>query len=105
VSVSDPPSGGAEIVSARIVWRWILESNGLDRVRHMAKDVTLYVGSTAPNYAKCRFRDAHEWEGVRSQIINAMNMGKGTIEIDRKGDKVVYVYSPFLAVSWVETGV
>jgi hypothetical protein len=71
----------------------------------MAKDVTLYIGSTAPNYAKFRFRDAHEWEGVRSQIITAMNMGKGTIEIDRKGDKVVYVYSPFLAVSWVETGV
>lgn len=82
-----------------------LAHNGLDRVRHMAKDVTLYIGSTAPNYAKFRFRDATEWEGVRSQIINAMNMGKGTIEIDRKGDKVVYVYSPFLAVSWVETAV
>jgi hypothetical protein len=48
---------------------------------------------------------SHQWEGVRSQIINAMNMGMGTIEIDRKGDRVVYVYSPFLAVSWVETGV
>jgi hypothetical protein len=68
----------------------------------MAKDVTLYIGSTAPNYAKFRFRDADEWEGVRAQIINAMNVGHGTIEIDRKGDKVVYVYSPFLAVSWVE---
>ena len=45
------------------------------------------------------------WEGVRSQIIDAMNAGRGTIEIDRKGDKVVYVYSPFLPVSWVETGV
>ena len=45
------------------------------------------------------------WEGVRSQIINAMNAGKGTIEIERKGDTVVYVYSPFLPVSWVETGV
>ena len=44
------------------------------------------------------------WEGVRSQIINAMNIGNGTIEINRKGDKVVYVYSPFLPVSWVETG-
>ena len=78
--------------------------SGLDRLCRMAKDVTLYVGSTAPYYAKFRFRDAREWEGVRSQIINAMNMGKGTIEIDRKGDRVVYVYSPFLAVSWVETG-
>ena len=76
----------------------------LDSVHHMAPDVTLYIG-TAPNYAKFRFTDPHLWEGVRSQIINAMNMGKGTIEIDRKGDKVVYVYSPFLAVSWVETGV
>ena len=82
-----------------------LAHSGVDRVRHMATDVTLYVGSTPPNYAKFRFRDAHEWEGVRAQIINAMKMGKGTIEIDRKGDKVVYVYSPFLAVSWVETGV
>ena len=70
----------------------------------MATDVTLYIG-TAPNYAKFRFTDAAVWEGVRSQIINAMNMGKGTIEIDRKGDKVVYVYSPFLPVSWVETGI
>lgn len=34
-----------------------------------------------------------------------MNMSKRTIEIDRKGDKVVYVYSPFLPVSWAETGV
>ncbi len=68
----------------------------------MTKDVTLYIGSQAPNYAKFRFNDAAQWEGVRSQIINAMNMGKGTIEIQRKSDKVVYVYSPFLAVSWVE---
>ena len=64
----------------------------------MATDVTLYIG-TAPNYAKFRFTDAPVWERVRSQIIDAMNMGKGTIEIDRKGDKVVYVYSPFLPVS------
>ena len=70
----------------------------------MATEVTLYIG-TPPNSAKFRFSDAAVWEGVRSQIIDAMNMGKGTIEIDRKGDKVVYVYSPFLAVSWVETGV
>ena len=70
----------------------------------MATDVTLYIG-TPPNYAKFRFTDTGVWEGVRSQIINAMNMGKGTIEIERKGDTVVYVYSPFLPVSWVETGV
>ena len=69
----------------------------------MATDVTLYIG-TAPNYAKFRFTDASVWLGVRSQVINAMNMGNGTIEIDRKGDRVVYVYSPFLPVSWVETG-
>ena len=69
----------------------------------MAADVSLYIG-TAPNYAKFRFTDARVWEGVRSQIITAMNMGRGTIEIDRKGDKVVYVYSPFLPVSWIETG-
>ncbi len=70
----------------------------------MSTEVTLYIG-TAPNYAKFRFTDARKWEGVRSQIINAMNAGKGTIELDRKRDKVVYVYSPFLPVSWVETGV
>jgi hypothetical protein len=70
----------------------------------MATDVTLYIG-TAPNYAKFRFTDAQVWESVQSQITNAMNMGKGTIEIERKGDKVVYVYSPFLPVSWVETGI
>ena len=70
----------------------------------MATDVTLYIG-TAPNYAKFRFTEAPVWEGVRSQIIDAMNTGRGTIEIDRKGDKVVYVYSPFLPVSWVESGV
>ena len=70
----------------------------------MATHVTLYIG-TVPNYAKFRFTDAGEWDGVRSQIIDAMNMGKGTIAIDRKGDKVVYVYSPFLPVSWVESGV
>lgn len=70
----------------------------------MATDVTLYIG-LAPYNAKFRFTDAPKWEGVRSQIITAMNMGRGTIEIDRKGDKVVYVYSPFLPVNWVESGV
>jgi hypothetical protein len=44
------------------------------------------------------------WAGVRSQIVSAMDAGKGTIEIDRKGDRIVYVYSPFLPVSWVEAG-
>ena len=68
----------------------------------MTTDVTLYVGSVPPTYAKFRFKDAAEWEAVRSQIIAAMNAGRGTIEIQRKTDKVVYVYSPFLAVSWVE---
>ncbi|WP_026482167.1 hypothetical protein [Agromyces subbeticus] len=71
----------------------------------MATDVTLYIGSAAPNYAKFRFTDAATWEGVRSQIITAMNAGKGTIEIDRKGDTVVYVYTPFLPVSWVDKSV
>jgi hypothetical protein len=80
-----------------------LAPSAVDSVRHMATNVTLYIW-VAPNYAKYRFTDARVWEGVRSQIINAMNMGKGTIEIDHKGDKVVYVYSPFLPVSWVEKG-
>ena len=69
----------------------------------MAIDVTLYIG-IAPNYAKFRFTEADEWESVRSQIIDAMSAGRGTIELDRKGDKVVYLYSPFLPVSWVEKG-
>jgi hypothetical protein len=70
----------------------------------MATDITLYIG-TPPNYAKFRFTDTEVWEGVRSQILTAMNMGKGTIEIERKEDTVVYVYSPFLPVSWFEKGV
>ena len=69
----------------------------------MATDVTLYIG-TPPNYVKFRFTEAEVWERVRSQILDAMNAGRGTIEIDRKGDRVVYVYSPFLPVSWVESG-
>lgn len=71
----------------------------------MATDVTLYIGSAAPNYAKFRFTDGPTWEGVRSQIITAMDAGKGTIEIDRKRDTVVYVYSPHLPVSWVDSSV
>lgn len=70
----------------------------------MASDVTLYIG-IAPYNVKFRFSDPNVWESVRSQIIAAMNAGKGTIEIDRKGDRHVYVYSPFLPVSWVESGV
>ncbi|MDY0910891.1 hypothetical protein [Microbacterium sp. CFBP9034] len=66
-------------------------------------DVTLYIG-TMPYPAKFRFADASVWHNVRSQILAAMDAGKGTIEIDRKGDKVVYVYSPFLQVNWVEAG-
>lgn len=69
----------------------------------MATDVTLYIG-IPPNYAKFRYTDAAEWEGVRAQIIAAMNAGRGTIELEKKGDTVVYVYSPFLPVSWVEAG-
>ena len=70
----------------------------------MATDVTLYIG-IPPNHAKFRFTDEGVWDGVRSQIVGAMDAGRGTIEIDHKGDKVVYVYSPFLPVSWVESGV
>ena len=69
----------------------------------MTTDVTLYIG-TAPNHAKFQFTDHDVWIGVRSQIINASQLGNGTIEIDNKGGKVVYVYSPFLPVSWVEAG-
>ncbi|MGN8551420.1 UNVERIFIED_CONTAM: hypothetical protein OHV15_02405 [Microbacterium sp. SLM126] len=68
----------------------------------MATNVTLYIG-LAPYQAKFRFTDAETWSRVRAQIIGAMNAGKGTIEIDRKGDKAVYVYSPFLPVNWIET--
>ncbi len=70
----------------------------------MAIDVTLYFGTT-PSHTKFHFTDPHVWEWVRAQIIKAMNQGHGTIEIDRKGDKVVYVYSPHLPVSWVEKAV
>ncbi|WP_127473347.1 hypothetical protein [Microbacterium sulfonylureivorans] len=70
----------------------------------MTTDVTLYIG-LAPYHAKYRFSDLNVWEGVRAQIITAMDAGRGTIEIERKGDRTVYVYSPFLPVSWVEAGV
>jgi hypothetical protein len=67
----------------------------------MATDVTLYIGP-ATAYKKFRFVDMSAWEVVRSQIISAMNAGKGTIEIAWKGDTIVYVYSPYLMVTWVE---
>ncbi|GAA2993624.1 hypothetical protein JOD63_001628 [Microbacterium terrae] len=69
----------------------------------MATDVTLYIGMQ-PLIAKYRFADAIAWERVRVQIVTAMNAGRGLIELDHKGDKVVYVYSPYLPVSWVESG-
>ena len=69
----------------------------------MTTDVTLYIG-LAPYHAKYRFTDPDVWHGVRSQIINASQLGNGTIEIDHKGGKVVYVYTPFLPVNWVEAG-
>jgi hypothetical protein len=67
----------------------------------MATDVTLYIGP-ATAYKKFRFADRNAWEAVRSQILSAMNAGKGTIEIAWKGDTIVYVYSPYLMVTWVE---
>ena len=67
----------------------------------MTKDVTLYIG-VAPYHAKYRFTDPAVWTSVRSQIITAMTAGNGLIEIDHKGDRVVYVYTPFLPVNWVE---
>ena len=67
----------------------------------MASDVTLYIGP-ATAYKKFRFTETDAWEAVRSQILAAMNAGKGTIEIPWKGDTVVYVYSPYLMVTWVE---
>ena len=70
----------------------------------MTTNVTLYVGTIDANYAKFRFTDAAEWEAARAQITSAMDAGRGLIELDRKGDKVVYVYSPHLAISWVESG-
>lgn len=70
----------------------------------MSASVTLYIGSMDANYAKFRFTDPAEWERVRAQIVSAMDAGRGLIEFSRKGDKVVYVYSPFLAISWIESG-
>ncbi|KRA23830.1 hypothetical protein ASD65_04885 [Microbacterium sp. Root61] len=70
----------------------------------MATNVTLYVG-TAPYHAKYHFDEAHTWESVRSQILRAMTAGQGTIEIERKNDKIIYVYGPFLPVHWVDASV
>ena len=69
----------------------------------MATDVTLYNG-ISPYNAKFHFTDPVVWQHVLSQIVAAMKVGSGTIEIDRKGDKIVYVYSPFLPVNWIEKG-
>ena len=69
--------------------------DAIDRVRSMATEVTLYIGP-ATVYKKFRFTDPNAWEAVRSQILSAMNAGKGTIEIPWKGDTIVYVYSPYL---------
>jgi hypothetical protein len=67
----------------------------------MATDVILYIGP-ATAYRKFRFTDRDAWEAVRSQILSAMNAGKGIIEIPWKGDITVFVYSPYLMVTWVE---
>jgi hypothetical protein len=67
----------------------------------MATDVTLYIGP-ATAYRKFRFTDRNAWEAVRSQILSAMNAGKGTIEFPWKSDTIVFVYSPYLMVTWVE---
>lgn len=67
----------------------------------MATDVTLYIGPETA-YKKYRFTDPGAWEAVRSQIINAMNAGRGTIEIPWKGDTIVYVYSAYLMITWIE---
>ncbi len=67
----------------------------------MTTDVSLYIGPETV-YKKFRFTEATAWEAVHSQILTAMNAGKGTIEIPWKGDRIVYVYSPYLMVTWVE---
>ena len=48
----------------------------------MATDVTLYIG-ISPYNAKFHFTDPVVWASVRSQIVTAMKVGTGTIEIDR----------------------
>lgn len=68
----------------------------------MATDITLYIGPD-PHAEARRFTDPHKWEAVKSQIVNALNMGKGTIEIPvAENEKVVYVYSPTLHIAWVD---
>jgi hypothetical protein len=67
----------------------------------MTTDISLYIGPETM-YKKFRFTDLDVWDGVRSQILSAMDAGKGTIEIPWKGDAIVYVYSPYLMVTWVE---
>lgn len=68
----------------------------------MATDVTLYFG-IEPHLEDYSLTDPAEWGAVRSQIVSAVNAGKGLITIPRKsGGEVVYVYSPTLPVSWVD---
>lgn len=70
-------------------------------VRDMDTNVSLSIG-TGPMHAKYHFTDRTEWGAVRTQILAAVEAGKGLIEIVRTSDTVVYVYGPHLAVSWIE---
>ena len=67
----------------------------------MASEVTLYIGPETA-YRKFRFTDETVWAGVRAQIVAAMDAGRGLVEIPWKGDTIVFVYSPYLMVTWVE---
>ncbi|QKJ18949.1 hypothetical protein [Microbacterium hominis] len=69
----------------------------------MASKVSLYIGP-ATAYKKFTFSDAAVWAAVREQIVVAMDAGSGLIQIDYKGERFVFVYSPHLMVSWVESG-
>ena len=64
--------------------------------------IELFVG--APNPVRHTFDDPHKWEGVKSQILNVMNMGKGTFSVPLDdGAATTYVYSPTLHIAWVGT--
>lgn len=68
----------------------------------MATDVALFIGPEALEEG-FRFTDRDEWEEVRSQIIFAMNAGKGTITIPRgNGAHHVYVFTQSLQINWID---
>ena len=69
----------------------------------MATDVTLYVGPVTA-YKKFRFTDADVSGRCPFADPRRDEAGQGHDRDRPQGDKLVYVYCPYLMVSWIEAG-